>query len=1135
MSAFKKANNITGWIIWLIATAVYLLTMEASASWWDCGEFIAATYKLQVVHPPGAPIFLMVGRIFTLFASSAEQIPVTTNIFSALSTSFTVLFCFWIITRLARKMVAGKATPDTTQTILIIGSGIVGALTCTFLDSIWFSAVESEVYALATFFFALIFWAMIKWEEMADSPRGDRWIIFIFLMLGLSMGVHLLSLLAIPAIGLIYYFRNYTYTRKGLWAAIGINLAILVFVLFGVLDKFIAIAAAFDRAIIGVGMGTGIIVFSALVIGITVWLIRWAIIKNKRMVYIGSMSFAMMMIGLSSYAMVLIRANAEPPINMNGINDVHSFLSYLKREQYGSRDLVYGPYWTAQPFNVEYGKTKWGRAPGGKEYIPIGKDYKLIYDIPESQMAAYGIPPQQIPIIKGRNKQVLFPRMGSLEGRHAGLYYNFAGVPQGQESNYIPSYGTNLNYFFTYQLGHMYWRYFMWNFSGRQNDTQGFYAEGMKDGNWITGISLIDKAKNPNIDQLPDSQLSLKSRNTFYLIPFILGVLGMVYHMRRDWKGFLVVFMFFFFMGVMNLVNSNQPPIEPRERDYALVGAFFAFAIWVGMGVLAIFELAKAERKQQTETLLYTGIVLILFFITGLTMYDFDSFIGILIFSFIGISLFTALVLGARMLTGKWSSAAVFSVLLGLSAPLLMGAQGWDDHDRSNRTMARDFARNYLESCPPNAILFTQGDNDTYPLWYAQEVEGIRTDVRIINLSLLGVDWYINHLRHATNDAGRIDLIIPQDKLIGDKRNSIRYSENSKFRNRTLELKDMVQFMASDNNEAMENGNNFIPSLKVKVTVDSNAVVSNNIVPQLIAGNVAPQLTFDLKKSTLLKNDLMTLDIVAQNINKRPICFAITVSPDSFMGLEKYFMQTGMVYRLTPTEVNGSGYNKGMDEQISYDLLITGDRQFTFGGLELGNEMNLEPSSLGSAITAKYVLYQQLAANLTQSMLDFDAQIRMLQADSTNNGFQEVAAGLKEEANTKKQMAVAVLDKMIDLFPANALPYDYNMVNAASYYQLLGENEKALAIVNPLSSIALDDLRYYYYLYNKPDDGYIARQQYAGDQRDAERCLASLINIARKSGDTTLAESIEAGWNMLRTEYKIAGNAGQQAVPPQAP
>ena len=1133
MFAYRKLNNWMGWLIWLIATMVYLLTMEAGASWWDCGEFIAATYKLQVVHPPGAPIFLMVGRIFSLFASSPEQVPVMTNIFSALSTSFSILFCFWIITRLAKKMIAGEEEePDSLQKLLIIGSGVVGALTCTFLDSVWFSAVESEVYALATFFFALIFWAMIKWEEMADTPKGDRWIIFIFLTLGLSMGVHLLSLLAIPAMGMIYYFKNYTYTRRGLWLAILINLGILVFVLFGVLDKFIAIAAAFDRALAGIGMGVGIAVFTLILAGLVFYGVRYAIQKNKRTLYIGLMSFTMMMIGLSSYAMVLVRAHAEPPINMNGINDVHSFLSYLKREQYGSRDLVYGTYWTAQPLNVEYGKEKWGRKPGGKEYVPIGKEFKLIYDLPDAQLAAYGMTPQQIQILRGRNKKVIFPRMGSPEGRHAGLYYNFANVPDDQQNTYIPSYGTNLNFFFTYQMGYMYWRYFMWNFSGRQNDSQGFYAEAMKDGNWITGIEGIDKLKNPNIDRLPQSQRDLKSRNVFYMLPFIIGLLGMVYQLKKDWKGFLVVFMFFFFMGIMNLVNSNQPPVEPRERDYALVGAFFAFAIWVGFGVLALFDMAKSNKNKLTEYLLYMGILMVSFFITGLTVYDLDSFIALLFYTAIVTGIMYLLVLGARMVTGNWTGSAVVALLLCLSAPLLMGFQGWDDHDRSNRTMARDFARNYLESCPPNAILFTQGDNDTYPLWYAQEVEGIRTDVRIINMSLLGVDWYINHLRHATNDAGVVDLLLDQDKVFGDKRNSVRYNDKSKFRDRELDLKDMVLFMGSDKAEALDaDGDNYLPSLHARVTVDSAAVADKDLVPEHLKGNITT-IHIDINNKTLLKNDLMVLDIIAGNINKRPICFAITVSPDAYMGAEKYFMQTGMVYRLTPVEIDGRGMGREVGEEVTYDLLINHAELFTYGGIERHLNMNLDPSSLGSAMTAKYVMYQQLAANLVQDKLDKEAQAALMRADSSRTDMLEVAEGLEAEAAQSQEMAVTVLNKMMEQFPEEVLPYDYNMVNAASYYQILGETEQSLKIVRSLSETVLDDLAYFYYLYNKPADGYVCRSQYAADQRDAERCVGSLINIARKDGDSELSDSIKKRWEMLQAEFNIRTNAPQQAAPP---
>lgn len=1137
MIKFSRINNITGWLIFVIASVVYLMTMESSASWWDCGEFIAATYKLQVVHPPGAPIFLMMGRVFALFASSVEQVPVMTNIFSALSTSFAILFCFWIITRLSRKMIAGNNEPDGVQTALIMGSGIVGALACTFIDSIWFSAVESEVYALATFFFALIFWAMIKWEEHANTSTGDRWIIFIFLMLGLSMGVHLLSLLAIPAIGLIYYFKNYEYTRKGFWIAFGISFLILAFILFGVLDKLIGVAAVLDRSFVnefGAPFGTGALLFSAIIMGASVYGIWYAIKKKKRILYLTLVSFTMMMIGLSSYAMVLVRAAAEPVINMNGINDVNSFLSYLKREQYGSRDLVYGPLWTAQPLDIKYTKDKWGRVEGNDKYVSIGKDFKIIYDLPDQQLAAAGLSPQQIAVLKGRNKEVIFPRMGSLESRHAGLYYNFVGVPADQQQTYVPTYGDNMKFFFNYQLGFMYWRYFMWNFSGRQNDEQGFYYEGMKNGNWITGITAIDKLKNPNLQDLPKSLLNNDARNTYYMIPFILGLLGMVYQIRKDRNGFIVVFLFFFFMGVMNLINSNQPPVEPRERDYALVGAFFAYAIWIGFGLLALYDLGKSvDRKKLTEYLLYCGIIMIIFFITGLTVYDFDSFIALLVYSGI-IIMVLSLISGALFRSVKNESMIVIILTaICLSAPVLMGSQGWDDHNRHGRTLARDFARNYLESCPQNAILFTQGDNDTYPLWYAQEVEGIRTDIRIINLSLLGVDWYINQLRHATNDAGKVDLLLGPEKILGDKRNAIRFDKNSKFKNRTLDLKEMVLFMGNDKQEALNaQGENYIPSQNIQVTVDSASVAVNNVVDESLKSRIVNEMNFTLKNTTLLKNDLMLLDIVASNISKRPICFAITVSPDANLGLDKYFMQTGMAYRVTPVENEGNGFNKAANTDITYDLLVNHEELFNYGGVETGKKMHLDPSSEGSILTSKYVNYQQLAGDLIQEKMNYEQQASQMLSLQKDSSLNEVGKGLQELAKERSAMALTVMDLMMKNFPASSFPYDYNMINAANYYQMLGSNEKALEILKALKEICLDDLEYYYKMYNNSAENFLTRMQYESDMRDAERCLASAINIAKKANDTELSTSIQQEWNSLRTSNNLPSILDEKPATP---
>ncbi|MBC8046952.1 MAG: DUF2723 domain-containing protein [Fimbriimonadaceae bacterium] len=1133
MIAYNRINNITGWVVFFIALISYTMTMEASASWWDCGEFIAAAYKLQVVHPPGAPIFLMMGKIFTLFASSPEQVSVMMNFFSALSTAFAVLFCFWIATRLAKKLLIGDGEITKANTAAVMFTGIVAGLTCAYMDSWWFSAVEAEVYALATFFFAMTFWAMIKWEEKADTPEGDRWILFIFLMIGLSMGVHLLSLLTIPAMGLIYYFRNYKYSAKGFWAAMGISFVILGIILFGVIDKFIAIAAWFDRTFVNgfsLPFNSGTFFFCVLLVGGTIYLVRYAALRGKRVIYIASMSFLMLIIGWSSNAMVLIRAKAEPVINMNGINDVHSFLSYLRREQYGSRDLGYGPYWTARPLDIEYTGDKWGKIPGGEEYVSVGKDFKIIYDLPDDQLRAAGLTPAQIDLMKKRNKQTLFPRMGSLESRHASLYYNFVGVPEGQESTYVPDGLDNFQFFREYQIGYMFWRYFMWNFSGRQNDSQGYFHDGMKDGNWITGIEALDKTKNEHLQNLPPSMKDVMSRNTFFMIPFILGLLGMVIHLRKDWKGFLILFMFFFFMGFMNLFNSNEPPIEPRERDYALVGAFFVYAIWVGFGVLALFDIAKKkDTKTITEYLLYAGIIMVIMFLIGLTVYDFGSFIAYLIYAAAIIGILSFIVIAAGRALKSDYAVAVLIGLLCLSAPVLMAQQGWDDHNRHNRTMARDFARNYLESCPPNAILFTQGDNDTYPLWYAQEVEGIRTDVRIINLSLLGVDWYINQLRHAANDAGNIDLLLGYEKILGDKRNSIRFDTKSKFQNRVVDLKEAVLFMGNDNPEAMSQstGENYIPSLKFKVAVDSATAAQNNLVPDNLKGNIVSEMPFDLKNKSLLKNDLMVLDIVASNISKRPICFAITVSPDAYLGLEKYFMQRSMVWQIAPVMINGNGFNRAINQEVMFDQLVT-NNIFTYGGIETGEKLNLESSSLGSAMTAKYVNYQALAGDYMEEALNAEAQAKqMLAQDSSNTELKEVGNQLMEESAEKKQKAAQVLDMMMKKFPESSMPYDYNMINTANYYQLIGNNERALEVINILGSRCLQDLEYFYHINNEG----AMTSVIDSDKGDAERCMNNVIAIAKKIGDTTLADNYQKQWDMLRSTYNVRPQPTQQNVP----
>lgn len=1063
-----------------------------------------------------------------------------TNFFSALATAGAVLFCFWITTRMARKVIIGKGEVTKTNTTLVMLAGLAGALTCTFMDSWWFSAVESEVYALATFFFALTFWAMIKWEEKANTPEGDRWLLFIFLTIGLSMGVHLLSLLVIPAMGLIYYFRNYTYSAKGFWSAIGVSFLVLGIILFGVIDKFIAIAAWLDRTFVngfGLPFNSGVILFCILMLSATIYAAWYAAKKGKRILYIISMSYLMLLIGWSSNAMILIRASAEPVINMNGINDVNSFLSYLRREQYGSRDLVFGPYFTAEPLDIKTTGKYWGRIPDTTKYVPTGNKFEYVYDVDASQLKAVGFSDDDIALLKARNKQTLFPRMGSLEGRHENLYYNYLGLAPNEYKSYIPSFSDNFGYFWEYQIGYMFWRYFMWNFSGRQNDEQGYMHDGQRNGNWITGIDALDQMKNNHLKELPDSQKNVMSRNTFYMIPFIIGLIGMVYQLRNDRNGFLVVLMFFLFMGFMNLVNSNEPPVEPRERDYGLVGAFFAYSIWVGFGVLALYDIAKSKStKTLTEYMLYSGIAMLIMYFTGLTMYSIGGFFACLVYAGFVIGILSLIVmLASRSLKNDFSIALLCGILC-LIAPAIMAQQGWDDHNRSNRTYARDFARNYLESCPPNAILFTQGDNDTYPLWYAQEVEGIRTDVRIVNLSLLGVDWYINQLRHAVNDAGKVDLLLDYKDILGDTRNAVRSYSKSRYLNRTVDLKEAVLFMGNDSPEAkvvINQGNeaeNYVPSRKLSIAVDSAAVVQNKIIPESMYGDIATKLPFDLANSTLLKNDLMVLDIVAGNISKRPICFAITVSPDAYLGLEKYFMQRSMVWQLIPVLNGDSGMNQSINQEVMYSQLVT-NNIFTYGGLERGEKIYVDGTTMGSAMTAKYMNYQALAGSFIEEAINAEEQAKQIMGkDSSNSELQEVADQLMSESAEKKQKAIEVLDIMLQKFPHTSLPYDYNMINAANYYQLAGNNATAQEITKILAPICIDDLAYYYNL-SKTD---ALTKPLSDDKTNAERCLNNAISILKRSGDDASAQQYQKEWDALRAMYGIKA-AAQTPKQPNAP
>ena len=859
---FKRVNNITGWIVCAIACTVYILTMEATGSFWDCGEFISSTFKMQVPHPPGAPLFVMLGRLFIvifspLFGSGPESAARSVNLMTALASGFTILFLFWSITHFARKIVmAGvSAAPSKDQLFSIMAAGIVGALAYTFSDSFWFSAVEGEVYGMSSLFTALVFWAMLKWEHNADEPGADRWIIFIFFLMGLSIGVHLLGLLTIPAIVIIYYFKRYKTTTWGtIWAFL-IGCAITGFVQKFVIQYTVAGAGWFDvKFVNGLNLPffSGFIFFFVLLAVLFFFGLRIAQKNHWSFLTLGIWSIIFMLLGYSTYVTTMIRSNANPAVDMYNVDNPNSLVGYLGRDQYGDFPLVYGQVFTAQP--VDYAETDMKYTKGKDKYIEMGKDQKPVY---------------------AADDMMFFPRVwdASNDQGHANFYKEYLGLADGEK----PGFGDNLSFFFRYQIGWMYGRYFMWNFVGKQNDIQGFAQGNPRDGNWLSGISFIDNMRLGDQSKMPDSIKDNKAHNTLFFLPFLLGLIGAVYHYYKDRKDFLITGLLFFFTGLAIVLYLNQAGNQPRERDYAYVGSFYAFAIWIGLGVLQVKEWLQNKLSANIAT-------------------------------------------------------AIAFVACLLAVPVLMGQQEWDDHDRGRKVLARDLAKDYLESCAPNAILFTYGDNDTYPLWYAQEVEGIRPDVRVINNSLLGIDWYINQLRYKVNQSDSIDVIWDAEKIQGNNRNYVYInprqdlSQESFYDAYTI-MKDFVGSDDPDKKVTTQGGDalNYLPTRRLKLSVDEKTVRANGTVNA--ADTVATEVDFELQKNKnlLFKNDLAIINIIAANKWKRPIYFTAPYTGQE-LGLANYLRKDGLTYRLVPVK-NNSGIN--LDWVV--DKL---QKQFAFGSAD---------------------------------------------------------------------------------------------------------------------------------------------------------------------------------------------------------
>lgn len=1018
MELFKKLNRIIGWVVFTIATIVYFLTVEPTASWWDCGEYISTAYKLQVGHPPGAPLFQLLGRFFSLFAfGDVSRVALMINIMSALSSSFTILFLFWTITHLAKKIANLSGEMNAGKMYAVLGSGVVGALAYTFSDSFWFSAVEGEVYAMSSLFTAVVFWAMLQWEEDADEKHSIRWILLIAYLIGLSIGVHLLNLLAIPAIAFVYYFKKYKPTGKGMILTAIISVVLIGIIMTGIIPWIVKLSSLFELLFVnsfGLPFNSGTAFYFIVLIGLIVWGLRYTIRKGKVMLNYVLLSFTFILIGYSSFFVIIIRSNANPPIDENSPEDAISLLSYLAREQYGDWPILYGQYYNAPTIDLKDGNPIYVKDVKKGRYVITDdrKDTEPVYD---------------------PRFTTVFPRMWSNQkSAHIEMYKQYGkvkGIPievddgEKAETRIKPTFGENLRFFFTYQISHMYLRYLMWNFSGRQNDIE---SQGeVENGNWLTGFKWFDEkilGLGPQ-DNLPDSMRN-PARNKFYMLPFLLGLAGLFYHLKVHKQDTLLVALLFIMTGLAIVVYLNQYPYQPRERDYAYAGSFYAFAIWIGLGVMALSDWLGKKLEPRIAALSVSAVTL-------------------------------------------------------LAVPVLMASQGWNDHDRSGKYAALDFASNYLNSCEPNAILFTNGDNDTFPLWYAQEVEGIRTDVRVVNFMLASGHWYIHQMMNKAYKSEPLPFTLSYDQYQNGVNNAVVFY-NTKIQG-NVDLKKVIDFIASENEDSkvtLSSGEriNFSPTKKFKLTIDPATIMKNKAVPAYMADKIVPSIEWEVKQNYLYKNDLMLLDIIATNNWERPIYFANPNSINKVLGIESYCHLEGMVYRFMPVKaenfISGVG---GVDADGSYDIFMN---KCKWGNLKAPG-VYVDRESARNSIIPK-------------------------------QNFMRVAESLV--TNDEKQKAINLLDLCLKEFPDNKIVYDMYMIPFADVYYEAGAIEKGNAIAERVFNVYRQNLEYYNRLNNR------LFKYYETDYNQALTVIQRLSMMAKMNKQTELYNKIDT---LFKEQLKI--------------
>ena len=1054
MKQYKLVNNLTGWLAFLVAAITYCCTVEPTASFWDCPEFITTGYKLEVGHPPGAPFFMLTANLFSQFASDPSQVAYWVNIMNALMSAACIMFLFWSITHLVKKLVC----PDDEQMTLgklvtIMGSGLVGALAYTWSDTFWYSAVEGEVYAFSSLFTAVVFWLILKWENVANDPRSDRWLILIAYLTGLSIGVHLLNLLCIPAIVLVYYYKkNPNADLKGsLLALMGSGILVAV-VLYGIVPGVVKVGGWFELLFVnslGMPFNTGVIIYIILMAACIIWGVYESYTEKSRkrmnisflatiailgipfyghgtgsiiigLIVLGALAaylFAkldakwqvssrtlntallcimMIMVGYSSYALIVIRSSANTPMDQNSPEDIFTLGEYLGREQYGSRPLFYGQVYSSKPALKE--------VDGGCVYDVV--EGAPVYQRKEKESAdekdSYEIVRYKRDYKYAQN--MLFPRMYSeshanypVAGGTTNLYEDWLGGIKGRTVPYdqcgemlmvkIPTQWENIKFFFSYQVNFMYWRYFMWNFAGRQNDIQG--NGEIEHGNWITGIPFIDNILVGNQEFLPSDLKNNKGHNVFFCLPLILGLIGLFWQAYKGEKGiqqFWVVFFLFFMTGLAIVIYLNQTPMQPRERDYAYAGSFYAFAIWIGMGVAGI---AQWLQKKMGE-----------------------------------------------------KPAAILATVLGLFVPIQMVSQTWDDHDRSGRYTASEYGQNYLNTLQEegNPIIFTNGDNDTFPLWYNQEVEGNRTDVRVCNLSYLQTDWYIDQMKRASYDSpavpiewSRLEYVQGHNEAVSIRPEVMKaiddfYKTNpveaaKEFGENPYELKNILRHWVRN----PKLGDQMIPTDSVVIKLDKEAIKrSGMMIPDSLHGEIPEYMSISLKgKRMLYKHELMMLEMLANANWERPIYMAITVGPENHLNLGNNFMQEGLAYRITP--FNTTQLNARIDSEKMYDNLM---HKFKFGGID------------------KDGIY------LDETVLRLSQTHRRM--------FTQLVSQLIKEG--KKEKAVKALDYCQQVIPSKNVPHDYIMSGSkemADQYIALGEYAKAGTILDEMANKAVEYINWY--------------------------------------------------------------------------